>query len=492
MPDEISLDVINRIPTEFAYRNSILPIDVTNGQLTVSVLDPTDLQIFEDLRMLSGLEIETVLLPISLLKSKVNHYYGTSVEKMIATLSENGDSNTIGEVASIGDLQAMAREPTVVNLVNLIVLQAIHEMASDIHLEPFEGEFKVKYRVDGILHEQSPPPKHLQAAIVSRIKIMAEMDIAERFRPQDGHIRMHIEGRQIDFRVATIPTIFGESVVMRILDKSAILLDVDELGLYGDMKTDFNRILRRTHGIVLVTGPTGSGKTTTLYSALNKIYTPTKKFITIEEPVEYQLTGVNQIQVNTKRGIDFANGLRAIVRQDPDVIMVGEIRDEETAEIAIRSALTGHLVFSTLHTNNAAGAITRLLDMGVDPYLISSSLEAVIAQRLIRIICSSCKKPADLSGDQLVAFESAGLYGVQTYRGEGCSLCRNTGYRGRMGIFEMLLITDPIRDLILTRPSASQIIQAANMKSLRDDGFSKVKAGVTTVEEVLRVSEEEF
>jgi type II secretory ATPase GspE/PulE/Tfp pilus assembly ATPase PilB-like protein len=427
----------------------------------------------------------------SRVRELVRKAYGASVERMIARFKQRDASGVGPEVEDIGDLEALAQEPTVINLVNLIIAQAVQNRASDIHVEPFETDLKVKYRIDGILREMAPPPKALQPAIISRVKVMANMDIAERYIPQDGQIQLTVSGRSIDLRVSTVPTVYGESVVMRILDKSAVLFGVNELGFSPEMEADFLRVVRRNNGIILVTGPTGSGKTTTLYAGIHRIYTPERNFVTIEDPVEYHLYGVNQIQVNIKRGLTFATGLRHIVRQDPDVIMVGEIRDRETADIAIRAALTGHLVFSTLHTNSAAGAIARLLDMGVDPYLIASSLLGILAQRLARKICPNCKEEYTPSKDNLLAFQKTVNGTTRFYRGTGCDECQRVGYLGRTGIFEMLLLDDTLRDLILTRPSTSQIARESGIVPLREDGWRKVAAGITTVEEVLRVTEED-
>ncbi len=491
IPDKAPPAAINAVPAEFALRHCVLPIQKNNGLLTVAALDPSELQVFDDLRMLSGCEIQVVLTRKKALLENIERYFGASIEKMIANLSSGDDEFQAVHPDNIADLQELAREPTVVNLVNLIIFQAVEEGASDIHIEPFENELVVRYRIDGMLQEQPPPPKHLQSAIISRIKIMSEMDIAERYTPQDGHIRLRLGERELDFRVSTIPTVHGESVVMRILDKTNILLDISDLGFFADTRRDFESLLRRAHGIILVTGPTGSGKTTTLYAALNQIKTPTMKIITIEDPVEYDLQGISQMNVNNKRGLTFANGLRSIVRQDPDIIMVGEIRDFETAEIAIRSALTGHLVFSTLHTNNAAGSVTRLIDMGVEPYLISSSLVGVLAQRLVRRNCPNCREPYEPDPELLALVGDSLPNGVKAMRGAGCEQCRNQGYKGRSGLFEMLTVTDPIRELINTRTSSNFIQQTAKLKTLREYGWEKVVSGETTVEEIVRVTEEE-
>ncbi|MDP8245554.1 MAG: ATPase, T2SS/T4P/T4SS family [Candidatus Hinthialibacter antarcticus] len=491
IPEKAPHAAINAVPAEFALRHCVLPIYKNNGQLTVAAMDPSELQVFDDLRMLSGCEIQVVLARKKALLENIERYFGASIEKMIANLSSGDDDLNLVNPENIADLQELAREPTVVNLVNLIIFQAVEEGASDIHVEPFENDLVVRYRIDGMLQEQPPPPKHLQSAIISRIKIMSEMDIAERYTPQDGHIRLRLGERELDFRVSTIPTVHGESVVMRILDKTNILIDITDLGFFSDTRSSFELLLRRTHGIILVTGPTGSGKTTTLYAALNQIKTPKMKIITIEDPVEYDLQGISQMNVNAKRGLTFANGLRSIVRQDPDIIMVGEIRDFETAEIAIRSALTGHLVFSTLHTNNAAGSISRLIDMGVEPYLISSSLVGVLAQRLVRRNCPHCRAPYEPDHELLSLVGDSLPNGVSAQRGTGCEYCRNQGFKGRSGLFELLMITDPVRELINTRTSSNVIQQTAKLKTLREYGWEKVIAGETTVEEVVRVTEEE-
>src|SRR5947209_1987606 len=381
----------------------------------------------------------------------------------------------------------MACEAPVIQLVNTMIAQAVEKRASDIHIEPFEKEFRARYRVDGVLWVQEAPPRELKAAVISRLKLMAKLNIAERRLPQDGRIKLKILGREVDLRVSTLPTLYGESVVMRLLDRSAgDFYDLRRLGFDDHMFSRMEHYTSLPHGIFLVTGPTGSGKSTTLYSALKRINIPDKKIITIEDPVEYQMDGINQIHVNPQIGLTFAAGLRHIVRQDPDVIMVGEIRDRETADIAIRSALTGHLVFSTLHTNDAPSAITRLTDMGVENYLITSSLVSVLAQRLVRLICPHCKAPAGTrtapDGEKM-----------ETFRGEGCESCSRTGYTSRVGIFELMELNDEIRKLIMANQDASQITSAARrngMQSLREDGWSKVRSGITTADEVMRVTQE--
>jgi type II secretory ATPase GspE/PulE/Tfp pilus assembly ATPase PilB-like protein len=391
----------------------------------------------------------------------------------------------------------MAREELVIQMVNLIINQAIQDRASDIHIEPFEKELRVRYRIDGVLHEVNSPPKRLHAAIISRVKILSDMDIAERRLPQDGRMRIRTGNRQIDLRISTIPTLYGESAVMRILDKQTAMLGLQELGMHGPQFDRFRRLIQEPHGIILVTGPTGSGKTTTLYAALNEIYSNEKKIITIEDPVEYQLGGINQIQVHPQIGLSFASGLRHIVRQDPDIIMVGEIRDAETVEIAVHAALTGHLVFSTLHTNDAPGAVSRLLDMGAEPYLIASSLIGVIAQRLVRLNCPRCKRPV---AEKALELEEVGitphmLHDGTVMAGQGCPECRSVGYRGRSGIYEMMTIDDTLRQMIVRREPSTALKQysVANqgMTTLLQDGRRRILHGDTTVKEVLRVCQRE-
>ncbi len=382
-------------------------------------------------------------------------------------------------------------------MVNMLISQAIQDRASDIHIEPFEREMRVRYRIDGVLHEISSPPKRLHAAVISRIKILSDMNIAERRLPQDGRMRIRSGGRQIDLRISTIPTLFGESVVMRVLDKQTAMLGLPELGMNQEMFVRFRRLIQEPHGIILVTGPTGSGKTTTLYAALNEIYSEEKKIITIEDPVEYQLNGVNQMQVHPQIGLSFANGLRHIVRQDPDIIMIGEIRDAETVEIAIHAALTGHLVFSTLHTNDSAGAVSRLLDMGAEPYLVASSLIGSIAQRLVRVNCPRCKQPLEENQVELneIGITADMLRDNPLRVGTGCPECRGVGFRSRAGLFEMLTIDDNIRQMIVKREPSNAIKQYAmrqqGMVTLLQDGRRRVLRGDTTIKEVLRVCQRE-
>jgi type II secretion system protein E len=495
---EVDEELLAKVPSDLAFKRLALPLRRDNGSVVVAVTDPEPDQVYEDFRILTGAaRIKVEIAGEKSLRQAIQRSYGATVERMAAdlrggTLEEGSTDETGLEVDhDIGNLRELAGEPTVVNLVNLILFEAIRDKASDVHIEPFEAELKLRYRIDGMLKEMPPPPKHLRLAITSRVKIMAGMNIAERFIPQDGHIRLSMEGKQIDLRVSCCPTVYGESVVLRILDKSSLILDIHQLGLAEEDRAQFNDIIHRPHGIFLVTGPTGSGKTTTLYTALSLIFSPTLKIITVEDPVEYHLPGVCQIQVNPKRGVTFASGLRSIMRQDPDVIMVGEIRDGETAEIAIRSALTGHLVFSTLHTNTAAGAVPRLMDMGIDPFLISSSLNGILAQRLVRRICSNCKEQYEPTAEEKVLSMWQHVDQLKFFRGAGCEECGFSGYKGRVGIFEIILLNDELREMILKRPSASMIAQTSGGKSFREDGWRKVDAGITTMEEVLRVAVED-
>lgn len=489
-------EIIGLVPAELVSRYNVLPLWRENGRLAVAMTDPLQLQVAEDLRLVTGCLIQRFYADPAQLERAVLKFYGSNVARMLDNLAP-AEQRADDEDAGNGDfspakLHELAREPSLVNLVNLIIYEAIESRASDIHVEPFDREVKIKYRIDGLLVEKTPSSKRLHAAIVSRIKIMANMNIAERFVPQDGHIEFMGKKGKIDIRVSTVPTVFGEAVELRLLDRSASLISLHDLGMNQATLDGFCKCLKKTHGIVLVTGPTGSGKTTTLYAALNQIYSPTVKMITIEDPVEYQLEGINQMPVNPKRGLTFATGLRHILRHDPDVIMVGEIRDRETAEIAIRAALTGHLVFSTLHTNDAPGAVTRLIDMGIEPFLLASSLEGILAQRLVRKICPKCREPYEPDETLLKSLNGAVKGGpdVKFYHGVGCNNCNQTGMTGRVGIFELLRITGKIRELIASRPSAEHIMKEAPVDhvSMVHDGIGKVLQGVTTPEEIFRVA----
>ena len=494
---EVSLDpgLITLVPAELVNRYAILPLAQTDSRLDLAMADPFDRQGIEDIQVVTGLAVRRYFAKAGDLERAILKFYGSNVARMLEDLTP-ADAKT--ETYSNGDyspakLHELAREPSLVNLLNIVLLEAIEARASDVHIEPFEDKLKIKYRIDGQLIEKSPASKHFQAGITSRIKVMADMNIAERFVPQDGHIEFMGPRGKVDLRVSTVPTIFGESVTLRILDRSASLMNLEDLGMNKQSLAGLNQALGKAHGLILVTGPTGSGKTTTLYAALNKIYSPSLKIITIEDPVEYQLEGIIQMPVNPKRGLTFATGLRHILRQDPDIVMVGEIRDRETADIAIRAALTGHLVFSTLHTNDAAGAVTRLIDMGLEPFLLANSLEAVLAQRLVRTICPHCKKPRPADENLVKSMSNSVTIDsdVTLYHGIGCDQCNQTGMRGRMGIFELLRVTETLRPLIAGKPTTEQILKHApdDHVSMRHDGIMRVLAGITTPEEVLRVTQ---
>jgi general secretion pathway protein E len=469
----------------------ILPIQVAEDTVTLAMADPGDGTVLENVEIVTGLRVIPVLVRARDLSERFDRIFGGG-----ETEGDGGDGD--GELlpddeTDVEHLRDMASEAPVIRMVNQIMSRAVEERASDIHIEPFEDELRVRYRIDGVLHDMDSPPKNQTAAVISRIKLMAKLNIAERRLPQDGRIKMRLVGREIDLRVSSLPTLYGESVVLRILDRSSITVDLEQLGMPNDTLGEFTAMIEQPHGLLLVTGPTGSGKTTTLYGALDKINSPDKKIITIEDPVEYQLKGVNQIHVRAQIGLTFASGLRSIVRQDPDVIMVGEIRDPETAEIAIQAALTGHLVLATLHTNDAPGAISRLLDMGVEDYLLASSLIGVLAQRLVRQLCPECMTPEPPRPELSAEFGADGDV-VTTYDAVGCAACAETGYRGRRGIYELLSVDEAIRKLIIARTPAEQIkAQAvkAGMRTLRDDGWRKVREGTTTVAEVLRVTQDE-
>ncbi len=492
----ISGEIVGLVPAELVSRYNILPLRRENGRLMVAMTNPFQPQVLEDLRLVTGCSVRRCYADPKEMERAIMKFYGSKVARMLDDLAP-ADQKVQMEGLENGEyspakLSEMAREPSLVNLVNLIIFEAIEARASDIHIEPFEHEVKIKYRIDGMLVERTPSSKRLQAAILSRLKIMANMNIAERFVPQDGHIEFAGKHGRVDLRVSTVPTVYGESIELRILDRTASLMQLHDLGMNDQCLEGFDRCLRATHGIVLVTGPTGCGKTTTLYSSLMKIYSPAVKMITIEDPVEYQLEGINQMPVNPKRGLTFATGLRHILRHDPDIVMVGEIRDRETADIAIRAALTGHLVFSTLHTNDAAGAVTRLIDMGVEAFLLASSLEAVLAQRLVRTICPNCKEPYKPDENLIKSLNGSMDIRPETtfYHGRGCNDCGRTGMSGRTGIYELLRITGTLRELIATRPTTEQIIKAApaDHVSMVHDGLTKVLQGITTPEEIFRVA----
>jgi general secretion pathway protein E len=487
--------IIRNVSPKYLRQYMVCPVSVDGGVLTIATADPLNPVIVDELRQSTGLTINVVVSTPEAIGEAIDRTYDAAAATALQRIVEGMDDARDGDGDDdINHLRDMAFEAPVVRLVNLLIEGAIALEASDIHFEPFEDTLRVRYRVDGILFDQEAPPRRLQAAVTSRIKIMAEMNIAERRLPQDGRIRVNAQGRRVDIRVSTIPTVHGESIVMRLLDRSSVFLPLERLGFDAQMLQRFDALIRRPHGILLVTGPTGSGKTTTLYGALDKINSADRKIITVEDPVEYQLKGINQIPVKPKIGLSFATGLRHIVRQDPDVILVGEIRDLETAEISIQAALTGHLVFSTLHTTDAPGAITRLQDMGVEPYLVASVLEGVLAQRLVRRVCSACREPHRPPGADLEALGVELIASKPLFRGRGCEECRHTGYRGRTGIYELFQVTEEVRSLILRRVPTREIRRyaiEAGMVTLRLDGWAKACDGITTVEEVLRVVQED-
>lgn len=497
---EIPAEVVAEVSEGIARRYHLIPVAKTGNSLTIAMSDPLNIVAIDDVRMLTGYEIETVVSLDSEVKKAIEKYYGGKS----GTLDDYEDilRDAQADVVTVSDdqqeldishLKKEVEQAPVIRLVNLTLVNAIKQGASDIHVEPFEREVRVRYRVDGVLREVQSPPKALQAAVVSRVKVLSELDIAERRIPQDGRFRIKFEGREIDFRVSTLPTYFGEKVVMRILDKGSLQLELDRLGFEKQPLEDFRECLSRPNGIILVTGPTGSGKTTTLYSALHMLNTMDVNIVTVEDPVEYELHGINQVQAKPEIGLTFASGLRSILRQDPDIVMVGEIRDEETADIAIKAALTGHLVLSTLHTNDAAGAITRLIDMGMEPFLIASSLLMAAAQRLVRKICPDCRESYKVPERVLERAQFRSVSGEKMIlsRGKGCARCGETGYRGRLALLEVLRVREDIQDLIMQSVPSTEIKQAAiqnGMLTLRQVALSKVKGGFTTLEEGLRVT----
>ncbi len=487
-----------KIPIGFTRKNRMVPVRIDDGVVIVATENPFNIQSLDDLSVLMERPVRRVLSTGSEILRAINRMFDQSAdtaEQMIHDLEEEDSGRLIHELEETEDLVEATDDAPIIRLINLTLFQAVKEKASDIHIEAFQDDLQVRYRIDGILYPRLSPPKRYQSAIISRVKIMANMNIAEKRLPQDGRIRRRIADRDVDIRVSTVPTQFGERVVMRLLDRSSVLLSLEDLGLPENKLQHMSKLIRLAHGIVLVTGPTGSGKTTTLYAALSKINSPDKNIITIEDPIEYQLQGIGQIQVNPKIDLTFANGLRSIVRQDPDVILVGEIRDMETAEIAIQAALTGHLVFSTLHTNDAATAVTRLVDMGIEPFLVASSVDALLAQRLVRVICMNCREPYKPSQELLaeIGISPIRTSGEKLFRGRGCPACLGTGYRGRTGIYELMVMSDHIRAMIMRNADSNEIKHEAikeGMITLREDGVKKVLDGITSVEEVIRVTQE--
>ncbi|MDO8535449.1 MAG: ATPase, T2SS/T4P/T4SS family [Candidatus Omnitrophota bacterium] len=494
----IDTSVIDEIPAKFACHYELMPIKIEDNVITVAMVNPMDIHTIDDIKLLLKKEIKTVLASRVDILEAIKKYYGVGAETIEKITPETSQEKIISvQYQETQDLIESAEDASIIKFVNQVLLEAYRDRATDVHIEPFEDELMVRYRIDGVLHETKVPQtiKNFQSAIISRIKIMANLNIAERRLPQDGRIRIKIGDDKVDLRVSIMPTPFGESVMIRILS-SNVLFGMEKLGLLKPDLEILEKMIKKPHGIIFVTGPTGSGKTTTLYASLSKINDKDKKIITIEDPIEYQLKGIMQMQVQPKIGFTFANALRSMLRHDPDVMMVGEVRDFETAEITIRVALTGHLVFSTIHTNDAAGGVTRLVDMGVEPFLVASAVECFIAQRLVRVICDKCKR--EFTPDKEILKELGvsrlNLSKVKICEGKGCEACRFTGYKGRTAIYEILVMSEPIRELVLKRSSSDQIKKKAislGMRTLRQDGWEKIKAGITTPGEVIRVTQEE-
>ncbi len=487
---------LDNLSLDFMKQSMFVPLSLKDSILKIAMADPDDHHTIDALELSYEFKIEVYKGEQSDIADVIERLYGSgsqSLETIIEAAGKDIYEIQGDDIEDLENLKDMASEAPIIRLVNRFIYNAVEMQASDIHFEPFDDRFMIRYRIDGLLHEVESPPTRLQAAIISRVKIMAKLDIAERRLPQDGGIKLKIADKEIDFRVSTLPTLYGESLVMRILDRGSLELDLRKLGFPADIYDRYTELIRQPYGMILVTGPTGSGKTSTLYTTLAMINSPEKKIITLEDPVEYQLSGINQIQVKPKIGLTFSNGLRSIVRQDPDIILVGEIRDRETAEIAIQSALTGHLLFSTLHTNDSAGAISRLMDMGVENFLLSSTLLGVMAQRLVRVICPDCRQAADPDPKllHLMGLAPEESDRLTFFQGQGCDTCHHTGFKGRIAIFEYLPITEAIRKEIIKRTSAEQIKKVAmdaGLRTLRQDGWEKVKQGITTISEVLRVT----
>ncbi len=504
LPEQLNPQLVRKLPLEFLKKQCAIPITLENGQTAIALAEPLNIEAYDAISSILAQPCSRVVCPASEIEQAISrcYYQSTNMESDGANidaqdLSANDDDVDGSPIQTRAeDLLNIANKAPIIKLVNKIFFQAVHSRASDIHIEPYENEMRIRFRVDGVLHDILTLPKQQIAALISRLKIMANLNIAERRLPQDGQSRIKIGQNLVDIRVSVIPTLGGERVMLRLLDKSNSKLGLDEIGFCPNILNHFKNLIRLPHGIILLTGPTGSGKTTTLYAAMNELNREERNILTVEDPIEYQLPGVGQMQIKPKINLTFANCLRHILRQDPDVIMIGEIRDTETAQIAIQASLTGHLVLSTLHTNDSASAVTRLIDMGIEPYLISSSVAAVMAQRLLRINCPQCKRP--YSPDKQVIslcseFEKISAPGTQFYKGRGCENCLETGYLGRTGIFELLVVDDDIKELIVKR-SASHIIKEVavekGMSTLREDGLRKVLAGDTTLEEVCRVTQD--
>ncbi|MFH1904772.1 MAG: type II secretion system ATPase GspE [bacterium] len=497
---DIPPEVLGKVSAPIAKVYKIIPVKMEENILYIAMSDPLNINVLDDLRFMLECEVRGMVSNEKDIEEAIFKYYGEKTETVQDVLKEmeTGAMEIKGsiededeDVHDVATLQELAHQVPVVKLLNLVLIQAIKDKASDLHFEPFEDQFKIRYRVDGMLYEMIPPPRHLALAVTSRIKVMAGMDIAERRLPQDGRIQLNMGGREVDLRISTLPTTYGESVVIRILDRGAVMLSLEQVGLLEEDLRILRDLIKKPNGIILVTGPTGCGKTTTLYSALGEINSPEDKIITTEDPVEYDLAGIIQVQIRSHIGLTFSKCLRSILRQDPDKILVGEIRDLETAEMSIQASLTGHLVLSTLHTNDAASTIVRLIDMDIEPFLITSTLEAIIAQRLVRKICSSCKEEysPDAREFSLIGLKSGDAEGKKFYRGKGCEICNGIGYKGRIGIFEILVVNDEIRTLIVDKATAGELRKKSHekgMSMLREDGLRKIYMGITTIEEVAR------
>ncbi|MFH1094447.1 MAG: type II secretion system ATPase GspE [Candidatus Omnitrophota bacterium] len=497
----VDQEVINKIPARFVTHYNFLPLREEEGCLRIAVCDPLDLYTLDEIKLMIKQPIKICLATSFEINEAIKRYYGVGAKTMAQMVDDTPHLQILSKTSeddAQSQLQSATEDPSVINFLDQVIQQAVRERATDIHIEPFEENLRVRYRIDGLLYDVPVPAAihHFQSSIIVRMKIMAELDIAEKRLPQDGRIQIRIDNEDFDFRVSILPTAFGESIEIRILSRKQIFFTLSELGLDSEGLDILNTMIKKPHGIILVTGPTGSGKTTTLYSCLNRINAMERKIITIEDPIEYKLHGITQIQIHPKINLSFSNGLRSMLRHDPDIMMVGEIRDLETAELAIRTALTGHLVFSTLHTNDAPGAITRLLDMGIEPYLVASSLNCVIAQRLVRVICPACKEPFKPHNELIDEFgiHRDRFQGKDLYKGKGCENCKFTGYIGRTAIFEILKIDDMVKEMILDHSPSNMIKQKAvvkGMKTLRLSGWEKVVSGITTPEEVMRVTQQD-
>ncbi|NNM84330.1 MAG: type II secretion system ATPase GspE [Phycisphaerales bacterium] len=496
---DIPPDVLKLIPPQMAsvYRVVPLAYNASTNNITIALDSPDNFRVVDDLKTLMGYKVTACIADSDSLAKMLHRYYETKQESLADMMAEIGGDETLAALQNRGDsidletLKDLAESNPVKRLLNMVLMQAIKERASDVHFEPFEDEFKMRYRIDGVLYEMVPPPKYIAMAITSRIKVMANLDIAERRLPQDGRIPLMVGGQPVDLRVAVLPTIFGESCVLRILDRANVSLDLEKLGMRDDDLRVFRQLIDKPNGIVLVTGPTGSGKTTTLYSALNELNSPEDKLITTEDPVEYDIDGIVQVQIRPEIELTFAKCLRSILRQDPDIILVGEIRDKETAEIATQASLTGHLVFSTLHTNDAPSSIARLLDLGVEPFLITATLEGVLAQRLCRRICTQCKEEYKPTEEQIMELElmPEDIKGKSFFRGRGCGMCNNTGYKGRLAVCEIMILDDEMREMIMSHASTNLLRNAARkrgMRTLRQSGLIGIFEGLTTIEEVVK------